>query len=78
LSGGRDDFKRTAHYKVIRFSLSENFYVPCNYSGSDVDMELKKSFFLNIQGQGQLTMLKYEDILAWINTSIDYSISCPL
>jgi hypothetical protein len=23
-------------------------------------------------------MLKYEDILAWINTSIDYSISCPL
>jgi cell division GTPase FtsZ len=49
-----------------------------NYSGSDVDMELKKSFFLNIQGQGQLTMLKYEDILAWINTSIDYSISCPL
>jgi hypothetical protein len=41
-------------------------------------MELKKGFFLNIQGQGQLMMmLKNEDILAWI-TSIDYSISCPL
>jgi hypothetical protein len=48
-----------------------------NYRSSDVDMELKKGFFLNIQGQGQLTMLKNEDILAWI-TSIDYSISCPL
>jgi hypothetical protein len=28
LSGGRDDSKRTAHYKVIRFSLSEKCYVP--------------------------------------------------
>ena len=28
LSGGRDDFKRTTHYKVIRFSLSEKCYVP--------------------------------------------------
>jgi hypothetical protein len=28
-------------------------------------MELKKGPFLNIQGQGQLVMLKNEDILAW-------------
>ena len=38
-----------------------------NYRSSDVDMELKKGFFLNIQGQGQLMMLENEDILAWIN-----------
>jgi hypothetical protein len=65
-SGGRDDFKRTAHYKVIRFSLSENAMFLFNYRSSDVDMELKKGFFLNIQGQDQLMMLKNEDILAWI------------
>ena len=29
-------------------------------------MELKKGFFLNIQGQGQLIMQKNEDILAWV------------
>ena len=37
-----------------------------NYRSSDVDMELKKGFFLNIQGQGQLIMVKNEDILAWV------------
>jgi hypothetical protein len=31
---------------------------------SDVDMQLKKGFFPNIQVQGQLMMLRNEDILA--------------
>jgi hypothetical protein len=42
-----------------------------DYRSSDVDMELKKGFFLNIRGQGKLMILKNENILAWI-TGINF------
>jgi hypothetical protein len=63
--------------KLSDFLSLKNALFLFNYRSSDVDMELKKGFFLNIQGHGQLMMLKNEDILAWI-TRTDYSISCLL
>jgi hypothetical protein len=48
-----------------------------NYRSSDVDMELKKGFFLNIRAQGKLMMLRNENILAWI-TRIKFSIKLCL